>query len=92
MNIIAEKMNYVESLNEFLKPMQDFKDIKYARTHTGAEYVRITDTIGGCAFFDVTGDGLDRILDNIAQIIRHGVPANVVHDRTVLRRIAPLFR
>ena len=92
MNSITAKMNYVESLNEFLKPMQDFNDIKYVRTHTGAEYIRITDTIGGFAYLDVTGDGLDRILDNIAQIIRHGVPSNVVHDRTVLRMIAPLFR
>ena len=92
MNAITEKKQYVDSLNDFLKPMQDFKDIKYARTHTGAEYIRVTDTIGGCAFLDVTGEECGEILDNVAQIVRHGVPSNVVHDINVKRKIAPLFR
>lgn len=91
MNATMEKKNYVESLNEFLKPMQDFNDIKYAKSATG-EYIRVTDIIGGCAFIDVTGEGCDGILDAVATLVKHGVPKGVIHDTPKKRQIAPLFR
>ena len=92
MNAITEKKLYVESLNEMLKPMQDFDSIKYGRTHSGAEYVRISDTIGGCAFLDVTGESLQKLLEDVAKLICKEVPANVVYEKEVMRKIAPLFR
>lgn len=87
-----EKKNYVDSLNEFLAPLQDFDSIKYARTSTGAEYIRIADNLGGCAFLDVTGDSLADVLNDVAQIILHKVPMNIVQDIDHKRRIAPLFK
>lgn len=92
MNNITEKKQYVESLNIMLAPMQDFDSIRYARTHTGAEYIRVADILGGYAFLDITGEECGEILDNVAQIIRREVPKNVIHDIDVLRKIAPLFR
>ena len=92
MNNITEKKQYVESLHGFLAPMQDFDSIKYARTHTGAEYIRVADVLGGCAFLDITGEECGQILDNVAQIVRREVPQNVIHDIDVKRKIAPLFR
>ena len=91
MNHYTEKMNYVQGLNFALAPLADFEAIKYARTHTGAEYIRISDTIGGCAFLDVTGVGCDGILDNVAQIVRHEVPKNIVTDISSKMKIAPEF-
>lgn len=90
MNATMEKKNYVESLNTLLKPMQDFKDIKYARSMTG-EYIRVTDTIGGCAFIDVTGEGCDAILEAVATLVKHGIPKGVIHDTPRKREIASLF-
>ena len=91
MNAVAEKRKYVESLNEFLKPMQDFNDIKYAKSMTG-EYIRITDTIGGCAFIDITGEGCDIILDAVATLVKRGIPKGVICDTPRKREVAALFR
>lgn len=97
MSKYGDKAAYVKSLNEFLAPMEDFESIKYVHTNTDAEYIRITDILGGKMFLDVTGYTLGEILNSVAQVILVRVPADrmnlqAVADVAELRRVAPLFR
>lgn len=92
MNTATEKRNYVMDLSKALGPLQDFEAIAYAQTATGAEYIRISDCLGGCAFLDVTGRSLEDILCDVAKIVLRQVPASVIRDIEHKRKIAPLFR
>ena len=97
--IIEEKKKYVESLHAMLAPLQDFDSIKYARNAiTDEEYVKISDTLGGYAYLDVTAMDLESILKDVARVILNGeingnqFPKSLIYDKEKLRAIVPLFK
>lgn len=96
MNVYVEKSNYVESLNKTLSVLQDFESISYAwDALTGAEYVKLSDTLGGYVCLDVTGGNVATILENVVKTLLLGdtrPPMGIVCDRDRLRKIAHLFR
>ena len=94
----TDRKNYVDGLMLALAPIRDFDAIEYARTYTTEEeFVRITDTIGGCAFLDVTALTKAEILKDIARVLLldelKGVhfPKSIITDIDRKRQIAPLF-
>ena len=93
----ADKANYIRGLNTALAPMQDFDSIKYARTITGEEFIKIADNIGGCIFIDVTGSDKSDILKDVAKVVLVNeldathLPAGTIVDKAKMREIAPLF-
>lgn len=88
-----EKREYVKRLSEVLNPMQDFGGIRYANEHhTGAEYIKIWDDIGGTQFLDVTGYSQGRVLEDVAKIVLGQCPDSVITSVEKKREIARLFR
>lgn len=95
----TEKKKYVEDLNIMLKPMKDFEAIRYAmKPVTSQEYIKISDTLGGYVYLDVTGETLSDILKDVCRVVLNAelnvmhFPKRLIHDRDQLREIAPLFR
>ena len=93
------RKSYVEGLMIALAPMQDFNSIDYARSYsTDEEFTRITDTIGGCVFLDITALSRAEILKEVARIILcdelmgQYSPKHIIHDTDKKRKIAPLFK
>ena len=94
-----ERKNYVDGLTLALAALRDFGSIEYARTYTTEEeYIRITDTIGGCAFLDVTALSRAEILKDVARVMLidelegEHFPKSIITDKDKMRQIAPLFR
>ncbi len=77
---------------------QDFLSIRYARSAvTDAEYVRVTDITGRAVTFNITGNSLEDIVNDMARIILMGVEDvhalnGIVTDLEEMRRLAPLFK
>ena len=97
--IYTDKRDYVSALKAILEPVQDFEDIKYARSYvTEEEYVKISDQLGNAAFLDVTGMTKAELLKEVARVIlldelRGGcTPESVVTNIIEKRKVAPLFR
>jgi hypothetical protein len=88
-----EKREYVKKLSEVLKPMQDFGGIRYANEHhTGAEYIKVWDDIGGAQFLDVTGYSLEKVLEDVAKIVLRKCPDSVITSTEKKREVTRLFR
>lgn len=88
-----EKREYVKRLNEIMVPIQDFGGIRYANEHhTGAEYLKVWDVVGGAQFLNITGYSLEDILRDAATLILGKVPASVVTGIDEKRSAARLFR
>ena len=97
--LYEERKRYVESLNSALAPMEDFDEIHYAREPiTNEEVVKISDKLGRCVYFTVTGNSLERILKDVARIVLNSelggrfMPAGLIQNIHKLREVAPLFR
>lgn len=91
--IFKEKESYINDLNKALKPLHDFNSIEYARNALNDnEYIKVSDTIGGCQFLDATGMSLEDVLIDVSQLVLGKVPASMVMTRDDKRKIAPLFR
>ena len=77
---------------------QDFLSIRYARSAvTDAEYIRIVDITGRAVTFNITGNSLEEIVNDIARIILMGVedvhaPNGIVTNLEEMRKLAPLFK
>lgn len=93
------RKKYIESLGLGLAAMRDFGAIEYARTATtDEEVVKISDTIGGCVFMDVTALPADEILKDVARIIlndeiaQRNPPQNLITDIEKKRAVSHLFK
>lgn len=94
--VYASRKNFVEGFGEFMEAKKDFLDIKYARTTTGKEYVRVRDIFGKAATFEITKDDLDRVFADMCRLALMGdekvsAPRGYIDDLETLRKIAPLF-
>lgn len=97
--IYASRKSFIEDgLGGVLQAKQDFAGIKYARNAvTEQEYMRIGDVFGRVVCINITGDSLDKILQEVSRVVLMGTekvsaPAGVVNDIATLREIAPLFK
>ena len=88
-----DKKEYIRKLRETMSPMQDFGGITYAgENRTGAEYIKVWDTIGGAVFLDVTGYSLEDVLKEMARIVLRQTPKSIVTNIEQKRKIAKLFK
>lgn len=94
-----ERKTFVErTLRACLETKRTFEAIRYAKDpHTEAEYVRITDVLGGKCYLDITGEPNDRIFNDICRIVIAGeekipLPPNYMTDAAKMFEVAHLFR
>lgn len=95
--VTTEKKEYAEVLNAALGPMLDFEACEYAlEPVTQQEYMKISDKLGGVAFFDVTGMTRGEILKDVCKVVlidqARLVPDSMITDINMKRKIAGLFR
>ena len=87
------RKGYIESFTPVLNAFVDFHSISFAWSiKEGSEYVRVADTIGEPAFFDVTG--LTRA-EMAGEMFKHfgGTGSDrLITDKEEKRRIVPLFK
>ena len=95
----ASRKSFIEgNIASILSAKQDFDSIKYARSAiTDAEYIRIADITGRAVTFNITGNSLEDIVNDVARIIlmdseKVHAPSGVVTDIEEMRRLAPLFK
>lgn len=95
--VYASRKSFIEGIGELMSAKRDFLDIRYARTAvTDQEYVRVRDIFGKASTFEITGDGLEKILSDMCRVILMGeenvsVPNGYIDDVETLRKISPLF-
>ena len=95
--VTNQNRNYTEVLNATLQPLLDFDCCEYAVNNvTQQEYIRIADTIGSVAYFDVTGMTRAEILKDVCKVVlldqARLVPASLITDREKKRAAAKQFR
>lgn len=92
MKYYQDKERYLLILNEALKPLVEFDKASYLREPiTGAEIVRVQDSVGTSHFLDVTACDLEGLLlDVFAVAIGQGTE-RVIKDVARRRRCAALF-
>ena len=83
---------YIKILNTALIPLINFSNVDYKQEHkTGAEIVRVQNTLGNSQFIDVTGFDLERILLDVFAVAIGNKPASVIDDVNKRRKCAALF-
>ena len=94
----ASRKDFIENgVGQLMSAKKDFRSIQYARNSlTEQEYVRVMDVFGGAITIDITGDDLEKVLSDMSRVILMGeenvhVPAGIVTDRDLLRKISNLF-
>lgn len=95
--VTNQNRNYTEVLNATLQPLLDFDCCEYAvNSVTQQEYIRIADTIGSVAYFDVTGMTRAEILKDVCKVVlldqARLVPASLITDKEKKRAAAKQFR
>lgn len=93
------RRNYIEGLQVALAPVRDFDQIRYARSYsTEEEFVKISDTIGGSCFLNVTGLSNAEVFREVCKAVliddlkADRSPSSLILDTNKKRQIAPLFR
>lgn len=95
-----ERRMYVEGyLFSCLKVFPVFEAVKYAKDiQSKKEYVRITDSVGGKCYLDITGKPESDIFIAVATIVLMSVgavkrpPEELIVDIETKKAIAPLFK
>lgn len=95
-----ERRLYVEGhLFSCLKVFPVFEAVKYAKDiNTKQEYIRITDSVGGKCYLEITGKAEADIFIAVATIVLMSVgtvknpPEELIVDIETKKAIAPLFR
>ena len=95
-----ERRLFVEGhLFSVLKVFPVFEAVKYAKDiNTKSEYVRITDSVGGKCYLDITGKAEADIFIAVATIVLMSIgkvknpPEELIVDIERKKEIAPLFR
>ena len=98
-SMLEDRKTFIEDgIGSILSVKRDFDSIKYAKTSvTGKEIIRINDIFGRVAYIDVTGESLEKIVDDMFRIALMGnekvsVPTGYINDMEEVRKLAPLFR
>ena len=99
MNKTMDRLEYIQGhLFSCLKAFKSFDAIKYVTdSESGAEYVRITDRLGGRGHLNVTGIGNDDIFREVSRLVLNSadasvrLPESLVTDEMELFYIADLF-
>ena len=88
-----EKEKYIELLNSALYPLYMFDSLDYAvDVQTGAEYLRLNDSVGTGHFLEVTGLDLEGLLIDVLQVCAGKIPATLVQDLSQKRKLTALFK
>ena len=95
-----ERRLYVEGhLFSCLKVFPVFEAVKYAKDiNTKQEYIRITDSVGGKCYLEITGKSEADIFIAVATIVLMSIgtvknpPEELIVDIETKKEIAPLFR
>ena len=98
--VFSERRTFIEGyLFTCLKTMPNFETIKYVKdAKTDAEYIRITDYLGGKVYLDITGESDAEIFMDVARIVisseddKVSLPKSVVVEIEKMRAISFLFR
>lgn len=93
MNSYEMKTQYVKRINEVFQPLTDFGGIGYAHVYnTGAEYLKIKDSVGNSVFLDVTGHDLEQMLLEIITVAIGRFPPNVIKSKKTRRAVEEFFK
>ena len=88
-----ERRRYLEKLTEVLAVIQDFNEIKYVHEYyDDAEYVVITDVLGGAVFVDITAKTLEEIFKEVTKVINGQTPNGLVTNINIKRHIATALK
>ena len=87
------RKSYVEGFVPVLSAFVDFDSIAYAWSiQEGSEYVKVSDTIGEPAFFDVTGLTRAEMAGEMFKYFDGTGSDRIITDVETKRRIVPLFK
>lgn len=93
MNLYETKKQYVRRINETFQPLTDFGGIGYAHVYaTGAEYLKIKDSIGNSVFLDVTGHDLEHILLEVMAVAIGKYPPSIIKSKRTRRSVEDFFK
>ena len=93
----TSRKEYIEGLSKALNPLQDFDQVKYARTYTTEEeFVRISDVLGKTCFLNVTALPLSEVFKDVVKCALieelNCLPGSLIVEKAKMREIAPLFK
>lgn len=93
MNGYEMKTQYVKRINEVFQPLTDFGGIGYAHVYTtGAEYIKIKDSVGNSVFLNVTGHDLEHILLEVVAVAIGKLPPSVIRSKKTRRAVEEFFK
>lgn len=93
MNSYELKKQFVRQINEVFQALTDFGGIGYAHVYnTGAEYIKIKNSIGNSTFLDVTGHDLEHILLEVIAVAIEKYPPSVITSKRTRRNVEEYFR
>ena len=85
-------INYIKLLSKALAPMENFGGLQYIQDkHTGAEVVRVLDTLGNSFYLDVTSYDLEHILLDVFATVMGTAPASLIEDKRRRRALTALL-
>ena len=84
--IFTERRTFIEGyLFACLKSLDKFEAIRYAKApSTDAEYIRITDYIGGKVYLDITAKTDAEVFIDVARIVLASVDENVSYPTSLI--------
>ena len=93
MKYTEEKVNYIELLNKAMAPMINFGHLQYKQVaNTGAEYIKMLDSVGTAYFLDITGFDNEHLLLDVFAVAIGNTPASVITDVEKRRSLMILFK
>ena len=98
--IFTERRTFIEGyLSACLKSLEKFEAIRYAKApSTDAEYIRITDYVGGKVYLDITAKTDAEVFIDVARIVLASVddtvtyPTSLIVDENKRFSVSYLFR
>lgn len=88
----VEKKDYVDLMSKVLQPLVDFGSCEYTNVYsTGSEFVKLSDSMGGARFIDVTSQDKESILLEVLELLMTGNSSHVINSKQGRREVAKLF-
>ena len=85
-------VSYIDLLNTALAPLTNFDNVSYLQEKTtGAEIVRVQDTLGTSHFIDITGFDLEHVLVDVFAVAIGTSCKSEIEDVNKRRKYVALF-